>query len=98
MVLLSVPNKVKEPRRRLLLFYFKCIPRVKSRVVEFLTVFDLLLAFEFVTLLLHPYIALWCHDIPVLMLLVLVAIAAFLVPLQEKLETVAKAHLCHPGE
>ncbi len=42
--------------------------------------------FEFINLLIHPYLAAAAHHSPVLMLLVLVAIAALLVPFHHKLE------------
>ncbi len=46
----------------------------------------LLMLFEFIAMVIHPYIEEWTHDIPVLMLLVLVAVASLLVPLHHKLE------------
>ncbi|MBK8140543.1 MAG: hypothetical protein IPK57_05760 [Chitinophagaceae bacterium] len=47
---------------------------------------SLLLVFEFLTLLLHPFLERITHHSTVLMLLALVCIAALLVPLHHKLE------------
>lgn len=69
--------------------------KVKHRTIEFLGILALLLIFEFITLLIHPFIEHWTHDTPVFMLLTLVAIAAFLVPLHHKLEAWAKQRLTH---
>ncbi len=46
----------------------------------------LLIVFEFLNLLLHPFLESFTHHSPVLMLLALVCIAAFLIPLHHKLE------------
>jgi len=67
--------------------------KVKSRTVEFLALLALLLLFEFISLFLHPYIADWTHETPVLMLLILAGIAAILVPTHHKLEKWIKGKL-----
>lgn len=46
----------------------------------------LLIVFEFLNLLLHPFLERITHHSPILMLLALVCIAALLVPLHHKLE------------
>ena len=46
----------------------------------------LLAVFEFINLYIHPYLAHATNDSPVLMLLVLIAIGALLIPLHHKLE------------
>lgn len=56
------------------------------KVIEFLSVVALLIVFEFLNLLLHPFLERVTHHSPVLMLLALVCIAALLVPLHHKLE------------
>ncbi|HTD40135.1 MAG TPA: hypothetical protein VK671_05905, partial [Mucilaginibacter sp.] len=74
--------------------------KAKPRTVEFLGILALLLVFEFVTLLVHPYIERWTHETPVLTLLILVAIAAILVPLHHRTEHWVKSklvHRAHPG-
>jgi hypothetical protein len=60
--------------------------KAKLRSIEIMGRLSLLLLFEFIALLIHPYIANWTHHSPVWMLLILVAIGAVLVPLHHKLE------------
>jgi len=57
-----------------------------TKVIEFLGVVALLIVFEFLNLLLHPFLESVTHHSPVLMLLALVCIAALLVPLHHKVE------------
>ena len=57
-----------------------------TKVIQFLGVVALLLVFEFLNLLLHPFLERITNHSPVLMLLALVCIAALLVPLHHKLE------------
>lgn len=57
-----------------------------TKLIQFLGVVALLLVFEFLNLLLHPFLERITHHSPVLMLLALVCIAALLVPLHHKLE------------
>jgi hypothetical protein len=49
-------------------------------------VLGLLVVFEFINLLIHPWLASFTHESPVLMLLVLVLIASLLIPLHHRLE------------
>jgi tetratricopeptide (TPR) repeat protein len=67
--------------------------KVKSRTVEFLGVLALLFLFEFIVLFVHPYIGHWTHESPVWMLLILVAVAAILIPLHHRSETWIKKKL-----
>ncbi len=57
-----------------------------TKLIQFLGIIALLLVFEFLNLLLHPFLEHITHHSPVLMLLALVSIAALLVPLHHKLE------------
>ena len=57
-----------------------------TRIIEFLGVVALLIVFEFINLLLHPFLEGITHHSPVLMLLILVSIAALLVPLHHRIE------------
>ena len=57
-----------------------------TKIIQFLGVLALLLVFEFLNLLLHPFLEKITHHNPILMLLALVCIAALLVPLHHKLE------------
>ncbi|MEP6674758.1 MAG: hypothetical protein ABJA78_06375 [Ferruginibacter sp.] len=57
-----------------------------TRLIEFFGIIGLLIVFEFLNLLLHPFLETVTHHTPVLMLLALVCIAALLVPLHHKLE------------
>jgi tetratricopeptide (TPR) repeat protein len=59
---------------------------IHSKVIGFFGVIALLIVFEFLNLLLHPFLERITHHSPVLMLLALVCIAALLVPLHHKLE------------
>jgi hypothetical protein len=59
---------------------------VSHKLVSFLSILLLLVLFEFVNLLVHPFLESVTHDSPVLMLLALVVIAALLVPLHHRLE------------
>lgn len=59
---------------------------VSHKLVEFLSVIVLLVVFEFINLLIHPFLEKITHHSPVLMLLALVAIAALIVPLHHRLE------------
>ena len=57
-----------------------------TKIIEFFGVVALLIVFEFLNLLLHPFLESVTHHSPVLMLLALVAIAALIVPLHHRLE------------
>jgi tetratricopeptide (TPR) repeat protein len=59
---------------------------INTKVIAFLGVVALLIVFEFLNLLLHPFLERITHHSPVLMLLALVCIAALLVPLHHKVE------------
>ena len=67
--------------------------KVKSRTVEFLGVLALLFLFEFIVLFAHPYIGHWTHESPIWMLLILVGVAAILIPLHHRSETWVKKKL-----
>lgn len=64
-----------------------------TKLIEYFGVIALLILFEFLNLLLHPFLERITHHSPVLMLLALVCIAALLVPLHHKLEKWATAKL-----
>jgi hypothetical protein len=55
-------------------------------VIRFSGVLALLIFFEFLNLLLHPYLGEITHHSPVLMLLIMVCVAAVLIPLHHRLE------------
>ncbi|MEO6669495.1 MAG: hypothetical protein ABIN36_08465 [Ferruginibacter sp.] len=57
-----------------------------TKLIQFLSIVALLVVFEFLNLLLHPFLEKITHHSPVLMLLSLVLIAALLVPFHHKLE------------
>ena len=59
---------------------------INTKLIEFFGIIALLIVFEFLNLLLHPFLERITHHSPVLMLLALVCIAALLVPLHHKLE------------
>jgi amino acid transporter len=64
-----------------------------TKLIEFLGVMALLIVFEFLNLLLHPFLERITNHTPVLMLAVLVCIAAFLIPLHHRVEKWATAKL-----
>jgi tetratricopeptide (TPR) repeat protein len=57
-----------------------------TKLIEFFGVIALLIVFEFLNLLLHPFLERVTHHSPLLMLLALVCIAALLVPLHHNVE------------
>ena len=57
-----------------------------QKLISFFGVLGLLIVFEFINLLIHPWLASFTHESPVLMLLVLVLIASLLIPLHHRLE------------
>jgi len=57
-----------------------------TRLIEFIGILALLLVFEFLNLLLHPFLESITHHSPVLMLLALVCIASLLIPMHHRLE------------
>ena len=57
-----------------------------TKMIQLLGVMALLIVFEFLNLLLHPFLERVTHHTPLLMLLALVCIAALLVPLHHRLE------------
>jgi hypothetical protein len=58
---------------------------VNSRTIIYFGIIALLLSFEFINLLIHPFLERVTNHSPALMLLSLVVIAAILVPLHHKL-------------
>jgi tetratricopeptide (TPR) repeat protein len=67
--------------------------KVKPRLVEFLAVVGLLLAFEFITDLIFPYISDWTNDSPLWETVILVAVAAAIEPLNYRIEGWLNVHL-----
>ncbi len=57
-----------------------------EKIIQFFGILTLLIVFEFINLLLHPYLATLTHHSPLLMLLIMVCIAALLIPLHHRLE------------
>ncbi len=64
-----------------------------TKLIEFFGIIALLIIFEFLNLLLHPYLERVTNHSPLLMLLSLVCIAALLVPLHHKVEKWATTKL-----
>jgi hypothetical protein len=59
---------------------------IPERIIQLLGVVSLLLVFEFLNLLLHPYMGKLTHETPILMLLGSVLLAALLIPMHHRLE------------
>ena len=66
---------------------------INEKWVRFLGILGLLLVFEFINLIFHSYIAELTHHSPVLMLLILVAIASVLIPVHHRLEHWLSTHI-----
>jgi tetratricopeptide (TPR) repeat protein len=66
---------------------------VNTRMIEMVGVIGLLIVFEFINLVVHPYFVTFTNDSPILMLLILVLIAAVIVPMHHKLEDWIKHRL-----
>lgn len=62
---------------------------ISARWIHFFSVIALLLVFEFLNLVLHPFLGKITHHTPVLMLLGLVCVGALLVPLHHRIEKLA---------
>jgi hypothetical protein len=59
---------------------------INEKWVRFLGVLALLLVFEFINLVIHPWLERITHHSPALMLLILVGIASLLIPLHHRIE------------
>lgn len=59
---------------------------VNEKWISFFGILGLLIVFEFINLLIHPFLEGVTHHNPMLMLLALVALASLLIPLHHKLE------------
>jgi hypothetical protein len=64
-----------------------------TRLIEFFGILALLIVFEFLNLLLHPFLGKVTNHTPLLMLLALVCIAALLIPLHRRVEEWSTAKL-----
>jgi tetratricopeptide (TPR) repeat protein len=60
--------------------------RIPVRVIKILGILSLLMLFEFLTLLMHPYVAGLTHHTPVYELLIFVTVAALLIPGHHRIE------------
>jgi hypothetical protein len=60
--------------------------KIHVRVIKFLGVISLLILFEYLTLLLHPYVADKTNHTPIVELLIFVAIAAILIRAHHRIE------------
>ncbi len=61
--------------------------KVHKKVIEFSGVLSLLLLFEYITLFIHPFVAEITHHSPFLEMVILVGIAALVVPAHHKIES-----------
>ncbi|MBK7561520.1 MAG: hypothetical protein IPI68_08345 [Chitinophagaceae bacterium] len=59
---------------------------VNESVIKFIGIIGLLVVFEFINLLIHPFLESITHHSPVIMLLILVCIASLLIPLHHTME------------
>ena len=70
----------------LVFFVFSHSIIIGTKTIEFIGTIILLMVFEFIDLYIHPYIGIWSNESPLIMLLVLVFIAALLIPIHHKIE------------
>ncbi len=70
----------------ILFFVFSHSIIANQKLIRFLGVIALLIVFEFLNLLLHPWLGAVTHHSPILMLLAMVCVAALLIPLHHRLE------------
>ena len=59
---------------------------MNERLIKYFSIIGLLIVFEFINLVLHPYLGNLTNHSPVLMLLIMVCIAAILIPAHHRLE------------
>ena len=59
---------------------------VTEKWISFFGILGLLIVFEFINLLLHPFLEQVTHHSPLLMLMALVALASLLIPLHHRME------------
>ena len=69
--------------------------KTHPKVIEFMGVVSLLLVFEFITLFIHPFVLRISNHLPVIELLLMVVLAAVLVPLHHRLTHWMRARLIH---
>ena len=69
--------------------------RTHRKVIEFMSVISLLLVFEFITLFIHPFVQHISNHLPVLELMIMVVLAAILVPLHHRLTHWLREKLAH---
>lgn len=67
--------------------------KIHRRVIQFFGILSLLLFFEYLTLLLHPFVAELAHHSPLLEIVIFVGIAALVVPMHHKIEHWFTKHL-----
>lgn len=60
--------------------------QVHKRAIKFLGVLSLLLLFEYITLLVHPFVAEQTHHSPILEIIIFICIAAVITPTHHKIE------------
>jgi tetratricopeptide (TPR) repeat protein len=70
----------------LLVLLFSRSILINANWIRFLGVLALLVSFEFINLIIHPYLSHYTNDSPVLMLSALVIIGAMLIPLHHRVE------------
>jgi tetratricopeptide (TPR) repeat protein len=66
---------------------------VTGKFISFFTILGLLIVFEFINLLIHPFLGRVTHHSPVLMLLAMVAVASMLIPFHHRVEKWVKTKM-----
>jgi tetratricopeptide (TPR) repeat protein len=78
-----------------LVFFLNRRRKKNTKIIAVLGVTSLLMVFEFITLLVHPIVEKQTNHDPIIMYIVLIAIASILVPLHHKLEGYIKKKTGH---
>lgn len=60
--------------------------KIRPKIIEYSGIISLLLLFEYLTLLMHPFVAEQVHHIPIYEMLVFVTVAAILTPAHHRIE------------
>ncbi len=72
--------------------------KTNRKVIEYMGVLSLLLVFEFLTLFIHPFVMHISNHLPIIELVILVSLAAVLVPMHHQLTHWLREKLVHAHE
>ena len=76
-----------------LLTLFISRTKIHKTVIEYMGIISLLLVFEYLTLLLHPFVSELTNHTPIVEIIIFVSLATVIIPLHHKLEHLLIANL-----